>query len=113
MTNARNAGYAQESAAKSVLGETQRHYLEPLNGMGGASIFRVKEGDRNLGVIAETGPAWHLHRDGQNYLPAIKDGDKRVLVADGEPQSYCLARIPQGGETRGNLAAGGRGDLVR
>ena len=46
----------------------------------------------------------------QNYLPAIKDGDKRVLVVDGEPIPYCLARIPQGGETRGNLAAGGRGE---
>ncbi|SUG50995.1 glutathione synthetase [Salmonella enterica subsp. arizonae] len=46
----------------------------------------------------------------QNYLPAIKDGDKRVLVVDGEPVPYCLARIPQGGETRGNLAAGGRGE---
>lgn len=65
--------------------------------MGGASIFRVKEGDPNLGVIAET-----LTENGtrycmaQNYLPAIKDGDKRVLVVDGEPVPYCTARIPQG-----------------
>lgn len=85
--------------------------LKPLDGMGGASIFRVKEGDPNLPVIAET---LTLHGTrycmAQNYLPAIKDGDKRVLVVDGEPVPYCLARIPQGGETRGNLAAGGRGE---
>ncbi len=81
--------------------------LKPLDGMGGASIFRVKEGDPNLGVIAETltehGTRYCM---AQNYLPAIKDGDKRVLVVDGEPVPYCLARIPQGGETRGNLASG-------
>jgi len=85
--------------------------LKPLDGMGGASIFRVKESDPNLGVIAETltelGTRYCM---AQNYIPAIKDGDKRVLVIDGEPVPYCLARIPQGGETRGNLAAGGRGE---
>ncbi|MTD37244.1 glutathione synthase [Erwinia sp. CPCC 100877] len=85
--------------------------LKPLDGMGGASIFRVKEGDPNLPVIVETltghGSRYCM---AQNYLPAIKDGDKRVLVVDGEPVPYCLARIPQGGETRGNLAAGGRGE---
>lgn len=85
--------------------------MKPLDGMGGASIFRVKEGDPNIGVIAETltelGSSYCM---AQNYLPAIKDGDKRVLVIDGEPVPYCLARIPQGGETRGNLAAGGRGE---
>ncbi len=85
--------------------------LKPLDGMGGASIFRVKESDPNLGVIAETltelGTRYCM---AQNYIPAIKEGDKRVLVVDGEPVPYCLARIPQGGETRGNLAAGGRGE---
>ncbi|UYU31378.1 glutathione synthase [Siccibacter colletis] len=85
--------------------------MKPLDGMGGASIFRVKEGDPNIGVIAETltelGTRYCM---AQNYLPAIVDGDKRVLVVDGEPVPYCLARIPQGGETRGNLAAGGRGE---
>ncbi|MDY0969829.1 glutathione synthase [Siccibacter turicensis] len=85
--------------------------MKPLDGMGGASIFRVKEGDPNIGVIAETltelGSRYCM---AQNYLPAIVDGDKRVLVVDGEPVPYCLARIPQGGETRGNLAAGGRGE---
>jgi len=85
--------------------------MKPLDGMGGASIFRVKEGDPNIGVIAETltelGTRYCM---AQNYIPAIKDGDKRELVVDGEPVPYCLARIPQGGETRGNLAAGGRGE---
>ena len=85
--------------------------MKPLDGMGGASIFRVKESDPNIGVIAETltelGTRYCM---AQNYIPAIKDGDKRVLVVDGEPVPYCLARIPQGGETRGNLAAGGRGE---
>lgn len=85
--------------------------MKPLDGMGGTSIFRVKQDDPNLPVIAET--LTHLGTRfcmAQNYLPAIKDGDKRVLVVDGEPVPYCLARIPQGGETRGNLAAGGRGE---
>lgn len=85
--------------------------LKPLDGMGGASIFRVKPQDPNLSVIIET-----LTEHGsrfcmaQNFLPAISDGDKRVLVVDGEPVPYCLARIPKSGETRGNLAAGGRGE---
>jgi len=85
--------------------------LKPLDGMGGASIFRLKPEDANVSVIIET-----LTEHGsrfcmaQNYLPAIKDGDKRVLVVDGEPVPYCLARIPAQGETRGNLAAGGRGE---
>lgn len=85
--------------------------MKPLDGMGGASIFRVKQDDPNIGVIAETltelGTRYCM---AQNYLPAIKEGDKRVLLVDGEPVPYCLARIPQGGETRGNLAAGGRGE---
>lgn len=85
--------------------------LKPLDGMGGASIFRVKEGDPNLGVIIET-----LTDHGQRYamiqgfIKDIKDGDKRILIVDGEPMPYCLARIPASGETRGNLAAGGRGE---
>lgn len=85
--------------------------LKPLDGMGGASIFRVKAEDPNLSVIIET-LTEHSSRFcmAQNFLPAIKDGDKRVLVVDGEPVPYCLARIPKSGETRGNLAAGGRGE---
>lgn len=85
--------------------------LKPLDGMGGMGIFRVGPDGMNLGSIVET-----LNRDGaqtlmvQRYVPEIVDGDKRVLVIDGEPVPYCLARIPQGSEIRGNLAAGGRGE---
>lgn len=84
--------------------------LKPLDGMGGMGIFRVKDDGLNLGGIIET-----LNRDGaqtvmvQKFLPAIAQGDKRVLVIGGKPVPYCLARIPQGGEVRGNLAAGGKG----
>ncbi len=84
--------------------------LKPLDGMGGMGIFRVKDDGLNLGAIIET-----LNRDGaqtvmvQKFLPAIAQGDKRVLVIGGKPVPYCLARIPQGGEVRGNLAAGGKG----
>jgi glutathione synthase len=84
--------------------------LKPLDGMGGMGIFRVKEDGLNLGAIIET-----LNKDGaqtvmvQKFLPAISQGDKRILVIGGEPVPYCLARIPQGGEVRGNLAAGGKG----
>lgn len=84
--------------------------LKPLDGMGGMGIFRVKDDGLNLGSIIET-----LNQDGaqtlmvQKFLPAIAQGDKRVLVIGGKPVPYCLARIPQGGEVRGNLAAGGKG----
>jgi len=85
--------------------------VKPLDGMGGASVFRVQQGDPNTGVILETLTA-HETRFcmAQKYLPAIVDGDKRVLVIDGEPVPYALARIPPAGELRGNLAAGGRGE---
>ncbi|TLX53499.1 glutathione synthase [Stutzerimonas nosocomialis] len=84
--------------------------LKPLDEMGGASIFRHREGDPNLSVILET-LTLHGARQimAQRYIPEIKDGDKRILMVDGEPVPYCLARIPAVGETRGNLAAGGRG----
>jgi glutathione synthase len=84
--------------------------FKPLDGMGGTAIFRLKPEDPNVGVIIET-----LTSNGQEqimaqkYLPEIKDGDKRILVVNGVPIDYCLARIPAKGETRGNLAAGGRG----
>ncbi|QOX80947.1 glutathione synthase (plasmid) [Trichlorobacter lovleyi] len=85
--------------------------LKPLDGMGGASIFHIKPGDRNLSVIIETltqhGKRYAM---AQKYIPEISDGDKRILVVNGEPIPYCLARIPANGETRGNLAAGGRGE---
>jgi glutathione synthase len=84
--------------------------LKPLDGMGGSGIFRVREDGMNLGSVVET-----LTRDGahtimaQRYIPAISQGDKRVLLIGGEVVPYCLARIPQAGEVRGNLAAGGLG----
>ena len=85
--------------------------LKPLDGMGGTSIFRHRAGDPNLSVIIETLTVLGTQQImAQAYLPAIKDGDKRILMIDGEPVPYCLARIPAAGETRGNLAAGGRGE---
>ena len=84
--------------------------LKPLDGMGGSRIFRVRADDANRNVIIET-----LTEDGartlmaQRYIPDITEGDKRVLLIAGEPVPYCLARIPKAGETRGNLAVGGRG----
>ena len=90
--------------------EHQDIILKPLDGMGGTGIFRVRQDGLNLGGIIET-----LNQGGaqtvmvQKFLPAIAQGDKRVLVIGGKPVPYCLARIPQGGEVRGNLAAGGKG----
>lgn len=90
--------------------EHQDIILKPLDGMGGMGIFRVKADGLNLGGIIET-----LNKEGaqtvmvQKFLPAIEQGDKRILVIGGVPVPYCLARIPQGGEVRGNLAAGGKG----
>jgi len=87
--------------------------LKPLGGMGGSSVFRVTPRDPNLGVILET-----LTRHGtryamaQRFIPEIREGDKRILMVDGEAVPYALARIPAEGETRGNLAAGGRGEGV-
>lgn len=101
----------EQSQIRTFLEEHQDIILKPLDGMGGASIFRVKADDPNIGVICETLTAHGTqYAMAQNYIPAIKDGDKRVLVVNGEVIPYCLARIPQGGETRGNLAAGGRGE---
>ena len=82
--------------------------LKPLDGMGGASIFRVRSDDPNRNVILETLTA-HQTRFAmaQVFIPAIAEGDKRILVIDGDPVPYSLARVPAAGETRGNLAAGG------
>jgi glutathione synthase len=84
--------------------------VKPLDGMGGTSVFRVRESDPNRNVIVET-VSHHGARTvmAQRYLPEIVDGDKRILLIAGEVVPYCLARIPKPGETRGNLAAGGRG----
>ena len=97
------------AALRAFVAEQRDCVLKPLDGMGGRSIFRVRAGEDNLNVILET-----LTAEGsalaQRYLPEIVEGDKRILLIDGEPVPYCLARIPQGGEFRGNLAAGGRGE---
>ncbi len=82
--------------------------LKPLGGMGGASIFRVRKGDPNTTVILETlTDRERRYTMAQRFLPEIRDGDKRILVIDGVPVPWALARIPRPGETRGNLAAGG------
>jgi glutathione synthase len=96
---------------KAFVAEHGDAVLKPLDGMGGRSIFRVRAGDPNLNVILETLTEGGRHLAlAQRYLPEITDGDKRILLIDGEPVPYCLARIPQGDEFRGNLAAGGRGE---
>lgn len=83
---------------------------KPLDGMGGRGIFRVAKDGLNLGAIIETLTSNGAHAImAQQYLPTIAKGDKRILMVDGEPVPYCLARVPQKGETRGNLAAGGTG----
>ena len=95
---------------------SERHGLsvvKPLDGMGGESIFQLKPNDPNLNVILETITA----KDSelvmvQRYIPEITEGDKRILVVDGEPVPYALARIPGEGDFRGNLAKGGRGEGV-
>jgi glutathione synthase len=101
----------------SELREFHNHHgdiiLKPLGGMGGTSVFRVTPQDPNLAVILETltqhGARYTM---AQRYIPEIRAGDKRILMIDGKPIPYALARIPAEGETRGNLAAGGRGEGI-
>ncbi len=101
------------SQLRGFLDEHGDIIIKPLEGMGGASIFRLKQGDPNISVALET-----LTQHGgqyimaQRFIPEITAGDKRILLVDGEPMPYALARIPAKGETRGNLAAGGRGEGV-
>ena len=84
--------------------------IKPLDGMGGSGIFRIHDADHNIGVILETATQYGTQTImAQRYLPAILQGDKRIIVINGEPLAYALARIPKAGETRGNLAAGGTG----
>ena len=99
------------AALKAFVGEHGQAVLKPLDGMGGRSIFRANAGEPNLNVILETltGGGRDLAM-AQRYLPEIAHGDKRILLVDGVAVDYCLARIPQGDEFRGNLAAGGRGE---
>ncbi len=87
--------------------------LKPLDGMGGASVFRVQLDDPNSNVIIETLTAnGAKYAMAQRFLPEISAGDKRILMVDGDPIPYALARIPQSGDNRGNLAAGGRGEGI-
>ncbi|MDQ3495695.1 MAG: glutathione synthase [Pseudomonadota bacterium] len=101
----------EAAALKAFVGEQGDCVLKPLDGMGGRSIFRTRAGDTNLNVILETltGHGRELAM-AQRYLPEITLGDKRILLVDGVPVDYVLARIPQGDDFRGNLAAGGRGE---
>jgi glutathione synthase len=100
----------REDELRGFVAEHDMAVFKPLDGMGGTGIFRVSRAEPNLSVIIET--LTDMGRRtimAQKYLPAIVDGDKRVLVIGGKPVPYCLARIPKAGETRGNLAAGGTG----
>ncbi len=96
---------------KAFIAEQGEAVLKPLDGMGGRSIFRARAGDPTTNVILETLTESGRHLAmAQRFIPEISEGDKRILLVDGEPVDYCLARIPQGDEFRGNLAAGGRGE---
>ncbi|ORU91056.1 MAG: glutathione synthase [Cycloclasticus sp. symbiont of Poecilosclerida sp. N] len=102
---------SQIQRIRDFLTEHEDVIIKPLDGMGGASIFRLKKQDYNLGVVLETmtdhGKKLTMV---QRFLPEIKEGDKRILIINGKPVPYGLARIPAEGETRGNLAAGGTGE---
>lgn len=95
---------------RAFLDKHQDIIVKPLDGMGGASIFRMQAGSPNIGVIIETLTNHETtYAMAQRYMPEIVEGDKRILMVNGEPVPYVLARLPAKGETRGNLAAGGRG----
>lgn len=104
---------SQAERIKGFLRDKKDIIVKPLDGMGGVSIFRLRENDPNVNVVLEL-----MTLDGQrqimaqSYIPEITEGDKRILVIDGEPAPFALARIPSQGETRGNLAAGGKGVAV-
>ena len=100
----------REAVIREFLAEHRDVILKPLDGMGGASVFRVRESDPNIGVIIET----VTHHGGrtimaQRFIPEIRDGDKRVLLIAGQAVPQVLARVPKPGESRGNLAAGATG----
>ncbi|NND58841.1 MAG: glutathione synthase [Gammaproteobacteria bacterium] len=89
----------------------ERIVVKPLDGMGGKSIFVIERGDLNTGVVLETLTGFGTRfAMAQAHVAEIDDGDKRILIVDGEPVDYCLARIPAPGESRGNLAAGARAE---
>ncbi len=100
-------------SARLLKGFAEKHgdvVLKPLDGMGGSSIFRTNPSDQNFSVIVETLTHYGQQQAMiQKYIPEITAGDKRILLIDGEPVPFALARIPADGELRGNLAAGGRG----
>lgn len=101
---------ADNDLIREFLAEHQDIVVKPLDGMGGTSVYRLGLHDPNISVILET--ITHFGKRtimAQRYLPAIKQGDKRIIVINGDPVPYALARIPKMGETRGNLAAGGTG----
>lgn len=101
---------AQAELLKDFINQHQDTILKPLHAMGGAGIFRIRAGDPNTNVIIETlTQKGHMPIMAQRYLPEIRHGDKRILMINGNPVPYALARIPQASETRGNLAAGGTG----
>ncbi|MBN2866200.1 MAG: glutathione synthase [Thiotrichales bacterium] len=101
---------ANMAQLKTFIQEHRDTILKPLDAMGGSSIFRVKHDDPNISVIIETMTDFGKHHImAQIFLPEIKAGDKRILLINGEPIDYTLARIPAQGETRGNIAAGGTG----
>jgi glutathione synthase len=96
---------------RAFVQEQQDAILKPLDGMGGSGIFRLTAGGPNIGAVLETLTGHGQHPAmAQRYIPDITAGDKRILMIDGEPIPYVLARIPQGDEIRGNLAAGGIGE---
>jgi glutathione synthase len=96
---------------KAFLKQHKEMILKPLDGMGGTSIFHIRENDPNLNVVLEVMTEYATrYIMAQRYIPEIKQGDKRILLVNGEAIPYALARIPSKGETRGNLAAGGRAE---
>jgi glutathione synthase len=99
-----------QTQLREFLTEHNDLIIKPLDAMGGASIFRVRANDPNISVIFETLTEYgSRYAMAQRFIPEISQGDKRILLIDGEPVPYALARVPAKGETRGNLAAGGKG----
>jgi glutathione synthase len=106
---------SRSAELRAFIAEHHDVIVKPLDGMGGTGIFRLTAGGPNIGATLEvltdsTNGVGARPIMAQRYIPEIKDGDKRVLMIDGEPVPFVLARIPQGDEIRGNLAAGGRGE---
>lgn len=100
----------KESDLREFLDHHRDIVIKPLDGMGGSGVFRLREGDPNIGVIIETVTCYGKKTVmAQRFVPDIEKGDKRVLMVGGKPAPFCLARIPKKGETRGNLASGGKG----